>query len=176
MRVNPQDGRCRSCGGTLEVMDVDDATMTVECSECGDSYDVEPDAFGDGAMDYYVDSHLERLQDEAASSPQTLAEYLAQLKVGDIVPRPADEDSEALIARIAHAEPGQIYVVDEETYFYYLEVLPPRFMSGGLFGFAEGSGTLLLFWRPSQDVYHARPLDDAETDTFYRLAKISRYL
>ena len=28
--------------------------MTVACVECSDSYEVEPDAFGDGAMDYYV--------------------------------------------------------------------------------------------------------------------------
>jgi hypothetical protein len=54
MRVDPTDGRCRSCGGTLTITDADDATMTVEC-ECGESYLVEPDAFGDGAMDYYVD-------------------------------------------------------------------------------------------------------------------------
>jgi hypothetical protein len=29
--------------------------MTVECLECGDSYLVEPDAFGDGCMTYYVE-------------------------------------------------------------------------------------------------------------------------
>jgi hypothetical protein len=29
--------------------------MTVECQgECGDSYQVEPDAFGDGCMTYYA--------------------------------------------------------------------------------------------------------------------------
>lgn len=53
MRVDPTDGRCRACGGTLEVVDADDATMTVQC-ECGECYLVEPDAFGDGAMTYYV--------------------------------------------------------------------------------------------------------------------------
>lgn len=53
MRVNPKDGVCRSCGGELEITDADDATMTVEC-ECGESYLVEPDAFGDGCMTYYV--------------------------------------------------------------------------------------------------------------------------
>ena len=60
MRVNPEDGVCRSCGGELEITDADDATMTVEC-ECGESYLVEPDAFGDGCMTYYVPfiAHLE---------------------------------------------------------------------------------------------------------------------
>jgi hypothetical protein len=33
MRVNPKDGRCRSCGGELTIIDADDATMTVECDE-----------------------------------------------------------------------------------------------------------------------------------------------
>lgn len=54
MRVNPNDGNCRTCGGQLEITDADDATMTVECTECGDLYTVEPDAFGDGCMTYYA--------------------------------------------------------------------------------------------------------------------------
>ena len=55
MRVDPKDGVCRACGGVLTVVDADDATMTVECDECGDSYQVEPDAFGDGCMVYYLE-------------------------------------------------------------------------------------------------------------------------
>ena len=56
MKVDPHDGSCRSCGGILEVTDADDATMTVACTEpeCGDSYLLEPDAFNDGCLDYYV--------------------------------------------------------------------------------------------------------------------------
>ncbi len=54
MIVDPSDGCCRSCGGTLEVTDVSDATMTVVCTECSDSYPVEHDAFGDGCMTYLV--------------------------------------------------------------------------------------------------------------------------
>ena len=54
MRVDSKDGCCRDCGGELEIINADDATMTVECTECGDLYDVEPDAFGDGCMTYYV--------------------------------------------------------------------------------------------------------------------------
>ena len=53
MRVSTKDGTCRSCGGELTIIDADDATMTVEC-ECGESYLVETDAFGDGCMTYYV--------------------------------------------------------------------------------------------------------------------------
>ena len=55
MRVNPKHGVCRSCNGELLIIDADDATMTVECQgECGELYLVEPDAFGDGCMTYYV--------------------------------------------------------------------------------------------------------------------------
>jgi transcription elongation factor Elf1 len=64
MRVDPHDGRCRSCAGTLEITDADDATMTVECSDCGDSYLVETDAFGDGAIDYYVRFMAQRFAHE----------------------------------------------------------------------------------------------------------------
>ncbi|MCA9123950.1 MAG: hypothetical protein H6822_20460 [Planctomycetaceae bacterium] len=59
MRVSSDDGVCTSCGGELEVVDADDATMTVEC-ECGECYTVEPDAFGDGCMTYYVPFMAER--------------------------------------------------------------------------------------------------------------------
>lgn len=54
MLVKKEDGHCRSCSGQLEIIDADDATMTVECQECGDVYLVEPDAFGDGCMTYYA--------------------------------------------------------------------------------------------------------------------------
>jgi hypothetical protein len=66
MRVDPKDGICRSCNGELKIIDVDDATMTVNCFDCGDSYLVETDAFGDGCMTYYVGflaEHLEGLDE-----------------------------------------------------------------------------------------------------------------
>ena len=45
-------------------MEADDATMTVECQgECGDSYEVEPDAFGDGCMTYYVPFMAKKMED-----------------------------------------------------------------------------------------------------------------
>jgi DNA-directed RNA polymerase subunit RPC12/RpoP len=60
MLVDRHDGRCRTCGGQLEITDADDATMSVECTACGDSYLVEPDAFGDGCMTYSVGFLSER--------------------------------------------------------------------------------------------------------------------
>jgi hypothetical protein len=59
--VNPKDGRCRHCGGTLTIVDCDDETMTVEC-DCGECYDVETDAFGDGAMHYHPLFLAQKLQ------------------------------------------------------------------------------------------------------------------
>jgi hypothetical protein len=54
MRVNPDDGCCGECGGTLDVIDTDDSTMTVQCRECVDAYLVETDAFNDGGMAYLL--------------------------------------------------------------------------------------------------------------------------
>ena len=63
MQVKLKDGRCRTCGGQLEIVDADDATMTVECQQgCGDEYLVETDAFGDGGMTYYVEFMARRLR------------------------------------------------------------------------------------------------------------------
>lgn len=63
MRVDMKDGRCRTCGSQLEIMDADDATMQVECVECGDFYDVETDAFNDGCMTYYPAVMARKLED-----------------------------------------------------------------------------------------------------------------
>lgn len=64
MLVNRNEGTCQVCDGTLEVVDADDATMTVSCTKCGETYPVEPDAFGDGCMDYYVPFYSRKLNGE----------------------------------------------------------------------------------------------------------------
>ena len=61
MIVNLEDGRCRECGGQLEIMDSDDCSLSVTCLECAESYDVEPDAFGDGCMTYYFPLRVQQL-------------------------------------------------------------------------------------------------------------------
>jgi len=63
MMVDMKDGRCRTCGSQLKIVDADDATMQVECSECGDFYDVETDAFGDGCMTYYPAVMARKMED-----------------------------------------------------------------------------------------------------------------
>lgn len=100
----------------------------------------------------------------------TLAEFVAQLQQADVIPRPEGEDWPALIARISM--PGQIAAIDEETFWYFLEVLPSKYQRGGLFAFAEGAEALRLFWRKG-DRYFCRQLTWDETMDFCRLAYIS---
>jgi len=57
--VELDDGHCRSCQGQLEVTGADDATLDVECTECGDGYTVEPDAFNDGGIKYWPQAMAE---------------------------------------------------------------------------------------------------------------------
>ena len=59
MLVKLRDGCCRSCGGQLEITGSDDATMDVRCTECGDEYTVETDAFNDGGIKYWPEAMLE---------------------------------------------------------------------------------------------------------------------
>lgn len=175
MKVDPRDGRCRSCGGELEITETDDATMSVECQVCGDEYQVEPDAFGDGAQDYYVEANCQEFS-ESAPKPTALGNYLIRLKIGCPVLNAPWENSDKLISRVAAASPGTIVQIDEETYFYYLEVLPPRFQMGSAFFYGEGAGPFIYLWRSATRLFYALPLSDEETDTFCQLAKVSRIL
>ena len=100
----------------------------------------------------------------------TLGEYVAQLQQADVISRPEDEDWPALIARISI--PGRIAATDEETYWYFLEVLPPKYQRGNLFAFAEGAEALRIFWQKA-DAYFCRQLTWDETTDFCRLARIS---
>lgn len=54
MLIDKDDGRCYECEGQLELVDADDCSMTVVCTECGEYFTVEPDAFGDGCVTYYI--------------------------------------------------------------------------------------------------------------------------
>lgn len=57
-----------------------------------------------------------------------------------------------------------------DDYDHYLDVLPPRWMSGSLFAFAEGITAFRLFWRIKQR-YFARQLSFNETQEFCRLSE-----
>lgn len=108
----------------------------------------------------------------------TLKELLAQLKSAEIVPRPDNEEWAPLINRIS--TPGIIAAIEEETYFQFLECLPPKFQRGSLFAFAEGAEPLRLFWAKrnplgpeGQAHYFCRQLIWDETQEFCRLAGLS---
>jgi hypothetical protein len=110
-------------------------------------------------------------------TPTTLSELIARLRQGDFVPRPENEDWTKMIERTGTA--GQICLIDGETYDYFLEVLPPRWMGMGCgFAFAEGDEALRLFWAANTAdgrQYFCRQLTDDETTQFCRLARISRW-
>ncbi len=104
-----------------------------------------------------------------------LGEFVARLKQGEPVPLPALEAWDGMIARTT--APGRVCEVAGETYDYFFDVLPPRWMGDGGFAFGEGSDPLRLFWAANTEngrLYFCRQLDDAETRQFCRLARIGR--
>jgi hypothetical protein len=97
-------------------------------------------------------------------------ELLSCLRAAEHVPRPENETWTAMIARIS--SPDKIAHIDEDTFTYFLEVLPPKFQSGNVFAFAEGSEPLRLFWR-NDGHFFCRQLSWNETKTFCRFAQVS---
>jgi hypothetical protein len=59
MNVDSPSGACRLCAGELRVIDGDDATLTVECTECGDTYLIEPETGGDGRPIYCLSNEAD---------------------------------------------------------------------------------------------------------------------
>ncbi|MEL7496559.1 MAG: hypothetical protein AAFN77_03050 [Planctomycetota bacterium] len=53
MLVDREDATCRECQGQLEIDEIDDCSMFVTCTGCGYEMQVEPDAFGDGCINYF---------------------------------------------------------------------------------------------------------------------------
>ena len=99
----------------------------------------------------------------------TLTSFIQHLRAAVIITFPEGEDWKAMIERLC--TPGRIAEIEEETFYYFLEVLPPKYQSGRMFAFAEGAEALRLFWR-SDDKHFCRQLTDDETKTFCRLARI----
>lgn len=99
-----------------------------------------------------------------------LSALLAALRSAPIVPRPPDENWPALMARTA--QHGVVCAIDKETYDYFLNVLPPKYMGQG-FAFAEGAEPLRWFWRANAEQFFCRQLTWDETKEFCCLAHIS---
>jgi hypothetical protein len=99
-----------------------------------------------------------------------LRHFLSHLMVAERVPLPEHEEWKEHVERISVA--GRISEVSEEQFTYWLEVLPPKYMSGSLFAFAEGAEPLRLFGHDRDGRYWCRQLTWEETLTFCRLADI----
>jgi len=104
------------------------------------------------------------------SALNTLGDYVALLQQAETVPRPDNEEWKAHVERIS--VPSRIAEVTEDEYFYWLEVLPPKYQRGSVFAFAEGAEALRLFWQKGGR-YYCRQFTWAETVVFCRLARIS---
>ena len=99
----------------------------------------------------------------STQEPQSLWEFICQLVA---VPAQPPSDDEA-----PWFEPGIVYEVEEGTYMYFLEVLPPRWIEGNWFAFGEGAGPFRLFGK-QQDTHFARELTDGETRLFCKLSRV----
>lgn len=101
---------------------------------------------------------------------KNLKDYLAHLKQAPVVlAMPGESDWKAHVDDISM--PEQIVQVTEEDYYYWLEVLPPRWMRGSHFCFAEGDEAFRLFWQEGNS-YFCRQLSNDETLFFCSLASI----
>jgi hypothetical protein len=99
----------------------------------------------------------------------TLRAYVAHLMQAEVVPWPQSESWGGLLARI-HVT-GTIAEIEEAIWEWYLECLPPRYLEGALFAFAEGCEPLMVFWKREGRCF-VRPLTWLETREFCRLARI----
>lgn len=97
--------------------------------------------------------------------------HLQHLNAAERVPLPPSEEWKEHVERISI--PGRVAEITEEHYDYWLEVLPPKYMAGGLFAFAEGAEPLRLFWRGKDERFWMRQLTWDETTEFCRLASLS---
>ena len=100
----------------------------------------------------------------------SLSAFIRYLKAGTPAPLPEREGWSDMIRRTT--APGALCQVDEETYDYFLDVLPPRWMGNGGFAFGEGADHLRLFWKGPGDTYFSRQMTAEENVTFCRLAGI----
>ena len=94
-----------------------------------------------------------------------LWQYLVELSRGHVVSLGRDNSHPSF-------EPGLIREVSEETYFDFLELLPPRWMYGSVFAFDEGTGPFRLFWR-RKSRFFVRELTTDETRRFCQLSGTS---
>lgn len=96
-----------------------------------------------------------------------LAAMLHWLKSVPAAASPHGEAWSATIVRIRRT--GVVHEIDEATYQYFLEVLPPVWIGAGGFAFAEGNEPVRLFWSEGP-AFRVRQLTAVEHATFCGLA------
>ena len=106
------------------------------------------------------------------NTPRSFSEMMNQLTSGEPVQLPAGGLTQTELFKLM-AEDHVIVPVDEETWWYFLEVLPPRWMSESAFAFAEGYDCFRLFWQQSGQ-HFARQLTEQQTARFCQLCGVSR--
>ena len=101
--------------------------------------------------------------------PSVWKEFLAKLKSGEVMTGTrGDLDWTRHVYEIS--VPGQVVSISEEDWYYWLEVLPPRWTSGAHFCFAEGEEPFRFFWATKEGQCFARQLDVEETLEFCALS------
>jgi hypothetical protein len=98
-------------------------------------------------------------------------EYVSALRCGEAVQLKGRDSWEEMLARVS--VPGQIAEVNEEMYWHFLEVLPPHWMEGSQFCYAEGMEPYRLFWRHEKG-YFGRQLGWDETRTLEGFVRAER--
>jgi|GEM_PF-785060 len=106
---------------------------------------------------------------KGARPPSDIYDLITQLRDAPVGPMPPEEEWEHMISRIS--SPGRTEEVSKKVYWYFLEVLTPKYMDGFNFCFAEGMEPLRLFWDRG-DRYFCRQLTWDETEAFCRLANM----
>jgi hypothetical protein len=103
--------------------------------------------------------------------PTTLAEMIRKLKAPPPTLAPVGRETwQNMIQRISR--PGLVHPIEERTFDYFLEVLPPRWLGSGHFAFSEGGDLLRLFWSAASGRFFCRQLTREEHRLFVRLAGI----
>jgi hypothetical protein len=86
--------------------------------------------------------------------------------------RPLDENTPRRHGLVLIPEtPGPVIEIDEETYWHYLEILPPYYFDGNRFCFAEGIVPFHLFFKRGKR-YFVRLLTWEETCRLCQLADV----
>ena len=83
----------------------------------------------------------------------------------------APTDLRAFVVQLTQEGHEAVEEIHKDTYWWFLEVLPPKYFDGSLFAFAEGMEPLRLFWVRRRR-YFCRVLSWAETRVFCAFADI----